>query len=318
MNQSADTATPGRQAVVARTASMDRSVVGVDLQGGLGNQLFQYAVGRALSSQAGPILNFALLRHDQKRRLALDAYAIKGTLLDSSRLEPPGALRRALARVGLRTGDLRHFPFDAPVYQEDDSKGCWDPQIPELKPPFLLRGYFQSERYFAAIGATLRAEFVPIRAAGQTYLQIAQGIRSAGNDSVSVHIRRGDYASDPAVLAFHGILGGDYYATALGLLRTQVPAPHLFVFSDDPDAAATMVPTHGAVTMVSGRGLSDVDELSLMSLCRHHIIANSSFSWWGAWLGAAEGVTIAPRQWFARSSDASIRDRFPDHWHVIG
>jgi hypothetical protein len=119
-------------------------------------------------------------------------------------------------------------------------------------------------------------------------------------------------------MAVHGLLGPDYYGAALALLRAHVPAPHLFVFTDDPPAAAALLPAGMPAKMVSGRGLSDVDELALMSTCRHHVIANSSYSWWGAWLGTPEGLTITPRRWFAQPSEAAIRDRFPAHWHVVG
>jgi hypothetical protein len=290
----------------------------IDIQGGLGNQLFQFATGRALAKGSEPVMNLRLLRRDSKRRLALDAYAIKGRFVDSSQLEQPGQLRRWAARVGLRTGSLRYFPFDAPLYGEDDAQGCWDARISTLRPPMVLRGYFQSERYFSNIAPALRAELVPLRTPGQTFLQLECAIRNAGAASVSVHVRRGDYASDPTVMAVHGLLGPDYYGAALALLRAHVPAPHLFVFTDDPPAAAALLPAGMPAKMVSGRGLSDVDELALMSTCRHHVIANSSYSWWGAWLGTPEGLTITPRRWFAQPSEAAIRDRFPAHWHVVG
>jgi len=133
-----------------------------------------------------------------------------------------------------------------------------------------------------------------------------------------VHLRRGDYASDPHTLAFHGVLGNDYYAAALDAVRRAVPDPQLFVFTDDPAAVAALSPLGLPVTLVSGQGLSDLAELGLMARCTHHVIANSSYSWWGAWLGIGDGVTVAPRRWFAKPSEAAIRDRFPAHWHVVG
>jgi len=290
----------------------------IDVQGGLGNQLFQYATARFLSDPSTPVLNLRILRRDTKRRLAIDAYPIKAHILDSSALRPPGRLRRWAARAGLRTGSLRLYPFDAPVYREDDSRGCFDTRVAAQQAPVVLHGYFQSERYFAAIAPTLRGELVPLRVPCPVYLEMERAVRNAGTASVSLHVRRGDYANDPKVLAFHGLLGTEYYGPALALLKAHVSAPHLFVFTDDPPAAAALVPPGLQATMVSGRGLSDVDELALMRTCRHHVIANSSYSWWGAWLGAPEGMTIAPRRWFAQPSEAAIRDRFPAHWHVVG
>ena len=294
--------------------------VAVDLQGGLGNQLFQYAVARAFASagQTEPILNTRLLRCDPKRQLKLDAYPVRARLLDSSQLPQPTRLWHGLAWAGWRTGKLRQYPFDARLFTESDVAGCWDQRVTSLHAPVVLRGYFQSERYFSGIGADLRAELLPLRAPGETFLRLHNQIRLAGPASASVHVRRGDYANDPKVLAFHGLLGTEYYGPALALLRTRVPNAQLFVFTDDPSAAAALLPPGLAATFVSGQGLTDVDELALMSACCHHVIANSSYSWWGAWLGGPEGLTIAPRRWFAQPSDASIRDRFPAHWHVVG
>ena len=300
--------------------SVPHSTVVVDLQGGLGNQLFQYAVGRSLAkaSDSQLLVNLRLLRRDLKRRLTLDAYPIRARVVDSSQMRPPGRLRRCLARAGWRTGSLRQYPFGAPLVEEVDDQGCWDARLSALGTPVVLRGYFQSERYFSAIAADLRAELVPLRAPGETFVRMKDAIRDAGPASASLHVRRGDYASDPVVLAFHGLLGAEYYGPALAVLCSRVPHVQMFVFTDDPTAAAALLPPGLAATFVSGQGLTDVDELALMSACCHHIIANSSYSWWGAWLGRPEGLTIAPRRWFAQPSDASIRDRFPAHWHVVG
>ena len=282
--------------------------------------MFQYAFGRTCAGATGAHLlaDLRLLRRDSKRRLTLDAYPIRAQVMDSSKLRPPGRLRRWAAHAGWRTGSLRHYPFDVPMFEESSAAGCWDPRIAALGSPVVLRGYFQSERYFSAIGPDLRTELLPLRAPGETFLRLHNQIRGAGPGSASLHVRRGDYASDPVVLAFHGLLGAEYYGPALALLRSLVPDVQLFVFTDDPSAAAALLPPGLAATFVSGQGLTDVDELALMSACCHHIIANSSYSWWGAWLGRPEGLTIAPRRWFAQPSDASIRDRFPAHWHVVG
>jgi Glycosyl transferase family 11 len=303
-----------------RTALPGPSTFVLALQGGLGNQLFQYAAARALAGQVGtePVFDLRLLAHDPKRRLTLNALGVRARYVDSSRLPRPGRVRRWLARAGLRTGSLRRYPFDAPLFEESDSAGCWDARVATIRPPAVLRGYFQSERYFASIAGTLRRELVPLRAPCPTFLRLQAAIRDAGPASASLHVRRGDYANDPKVLAFHGVLGTDYYGPALALLDAQVPGARLFVFTDDTEAAAALLLPDVEATFVSGRGLSDVDELALMSQCRHHVIANSSFSWWGAWLGSPEGLTIAPRRWFAQPSEAAIRDRFPEHWHVVG
>lgn len=300
------------------------SLVAVDLQGGLGNQLFQYAAGRALADAHGLPLALTtrlLARNTKGRRYALGAFPIRAALVTPDDFPEPGPLWRLAMRVGLRapgrapqTGpDLRGIPR----VDEDDTAGCWDARLATPRPPFVLRGYFQSPRYFDAIAPTLREELIPTAPFGDAARTVAEQIAAAGAASVSVHIRRGDYASDPQTRAIHGLLGRGYYGAAAAAIQAAVPEAAWFVFTDDPAAAAAVLPPGLRHTIVSGRGLSDVEELALMRTCRHHVIANSSFSWWGAWLGAPAGVTIAPRRWFARSPESVIRDRFPAEWRVL-
>lgn len=296
--------------------------IAVDLQGGLGNQLFQYAAGRALAEARGvPLaLTQRLFARDRKRRYALDPYPIAATVLDADRFPEPGPLRRLAASIGLRAPsahrNLRSLEW-APRFDEDDTAGCWDSRIASVRPPAVLRGYFQSPRYFAPIAETLRRELVPTHQASDAFQRLQQEIREAGQTSASLHIRRGDYQSDPETRAKHGMLEATYYRPAWRALDAQVPGAALFVFSDDPGAAHGILPTDARITMVSGQGLSDVEELELMRRCRHHVIANSSFSWWGAWLGEPTGLTLAPRRWFAQGSASAIRDRFPEHWQLV-
>ena len=294
-------------------------MVSVDLQGGLGNQLFQYAVARALTynSICNPILDLRVLRHDKKRQFSLSAYPITANVVDSSQLSSPGRARCRLAKFGFRTGNLRDYPFEALLFREDDSAGCWDRRIGALPQPVVLRGYFQSERYFSSVATKLRAELVPVMARCDAAKYLASVIRDAGPASVSVHVRRGDYANEPATLAFHGVLGLDFYRPALAIVQQHVHTPHFFVFADDIAAISALLPSDVTYTIISGKGLSDIEELTLMSACRHHVIANSSFSWWGAWLGHPNGLTIAPLRWFAKLSEASVKDRFPAHWVTV-
>ena len=295
----------------------------VDLQGGLGNQLFQYAAGRALAAAYDAPLGLAhrLLDRDRKRRYALDAYPIKALRLAADMLPEPGPFRRVVTRLGVPSRwqtplgliDLRHVPR----FDEDETQGAWDPRVVACRPPVILRGYFQAPRYFDAITEVLRRELIPTRARSESARRVAEAIQAAGPGSVSLHLRRGDYVSDPTVRAKHGVLGPAYYRRAMERVRGTVPDPHWFVFTDDPAAAQAVLPTEAQLTVVSGHGLTEVEELDLMRTCRHHVIANSSFSWWGAWLGMPEGITIAPRRWFADGSVAGIRDRFPEGWVLI-
>ncbi len=133
-------------------------------------------------------------------------------------------------------------------------------------------------------------------------------------NAISVHVRRGDYATNPATQAFHGILPAEYYRAAVREVSQAVRNPHFYVFSDDPDWCRHNLDLGHSTTFVDHNRARGSDDLRLMSLCAHHIIANSSFSWWGAWLNPREEkIVIAPRRWVADSS-IDARDVVPARW----
>ncbi len=294
-------------------------MIAVDIQGGLGNQLFQYAVGRALALRTGHelVLDTRLVDSDRKRHYALDAYPIIARKCNSAQLPRPRRRQFWLAKLGFRTGSLRSFPFDARRFEESAESGVFDTLWGRVTAPVVLNGYFQSERYFASIDKQIRSELVPLRTPSELFARVRSHIENAGDAAVSLHIRRGDFAQEAHTRDVHGLVGLEYYSGAVARVRQQLPTAHFFVFTDDLAAINELRSLGLPHTVVSQQGLSDVDELALMSLCTHHVIANSSFSWWGAWLGRADGLTIAPQRWFAKASDASIRDRFPVDWVVI-
>jgi hypothetical protein len=136
-----------------------------------------------------------------------------------------------------------------------------------------------------------------------------------GAHAISVHVRRGDYLSNPAANAFHGVCSTEYYRTAMQLVAEKVDDPHFFVFGDDPDWARENLQFYWPTTFVEhGLDCSPHNDIWLMSLCSHHIIANSSFSWWGAWLAEnLSQLVIAPRRWF-QDERLDTSDLLPDRW----
>jgi hypothetical protein len=143
-------------------------------------------------------------------------------------------------------------------------------------------------------------------------------VRIAGCNAVSLHVRRGDYVSNPDSSRVHGLCGADYHQAAVRRIAEVVPQPHLFVFSDDPQWAAGNLHLDHPATIVTGNDTRrDYEDLHLMSLCKHHIVANSSFSWWGAWLDTnPDKIVIAPERWFAHEQH-DTRDLLPPTWQVI-
>jgi hypothetical protein len=181
-----------------------------------------------------------------------------------------------------------------------------------------LIGYWQSERYFLGIRDVLGAELEVQEAPTGANLRLLERIRSC--DAVSLHVRRGDYVADPRTNAFHGILDQTYYQDALRVVGDQVGNPTVFVFSDDIEAARAYVGHLGLMTFVDVNGPAEAhQDLRLMRACKHHIIANSSLSWWGAWLADwPHKVVIAPRRWFKDpNAQGRSEELIPRNWQRL-
>ena len=255
----------------------------VQLMGGLGNQLFQWAFGVGLAHDLRRRVAFARGRDLGRSGYALDRY-------------PLGV---ELAEFGAATYREWGLPFNPEAYTAPDGS---------------YLGYFQCEKYFVRAQATVREKLTrPLRLSDMT-LAIGRAIDSTPN-SVLVHVRRGDNLS-PRALVFHGNLADtDYYDRAIEHVRSRVPNPTFFVFSDDPEWCGDNFRPDPCVVVAHNDPVSACQEdLWLMSRCRHAIIANSSFSWWGAWLGPlCERVVVAPERWFV-SKDADARDIVPERW----
>jgi len=305
-------------------------VVIVRLKGGLGNQMFQYAAAKALATARGVRLGLDLTAFDAdpKRRFELDRLPISATIASPRAIfrvtarpqtRSQRALTRsarALARVARLPPDrelglLRPLGVDRRVYSEPHFH--FDPNFQNLPPDVYLDGYWQSERYFAGIADKLRRELTVGAAAQSEARDLERAIRST--ESVGVHVRRGDYVTDERTAAYHGTCDPDYYRAAAERVREVAGQPHFFVFSDDPGWVRTDLAFLSPSTVIGPGGRTRPhDDMRLLSLCRHAIIANSSFSWWGAWLNDRPGKrVVAPARWF---SDPSIdtSDLLPKDW----
>jgi hypothetical protein len=192
--------------------------------------------------------------------------------------------------------------------------GVYNPDILKTPKSVYLVGYWQSEQYFKDIESLLRREFTFKTAPDAKNAHPVALIQSV--QAVSVHIRRGDYVANPHTHEFHGSVSLEYYHIAADKIAQAVTDPHFFVFSDEPEWAQEHLKLNYPTTFmaVSGQG-KDYEDLRLMSLCKHHIIANSSFSWWGAWLSINPNkVVFAPTRWF---NQLDARDLIPETWHKL-
>lgn len=285
---------------------MNSGVVYVHIIGGLGNQLFQYAAGRALARRYG--LRLKLDTSDFHR------YKLRPFLLPRYSLEYElvNRFEASLLRASkVRFGKLAWTLLDLRVIDEHQ-EAFQAIRIGSARRVYL-RGYWQSEKYFEDCAEIIRRELVPRAAPNDENARMLNRIR--GGASVCVHVRRGDYVANPSANAFHGLCGIEYYNAAAEHMTESLGRAVFFIFSDDIKWAKQNLKFPGETHFVSHNS-ADVPEedLRLMAACRHHVIANSSLSWWGAWLAKTpEQIVVAPKIWF-RGAAKQPEDLIPPGW----
>lgn len=286
-------------------------MVTVFLRGGLGNQMFQYAAGLAAAKKRGTglVLDTVFLndRFPRKefsyRTYDLDIFAM------APRFTPLSECSRRFPVPGFWLGIDLAFMWAGnalgirPVIKEKQ-EFVVDPEVLASGKNAVLLGRWQSENYFTGIEGDIRKAFEfrdPITGEAAA---IAGSIRSS--NSVSVHVRRGDFVSFKSVEKLMGATDTGYFDRAAAYVATQVPGAKFFVFSDDIEWCKEHLPLpHGAVYVpASAEGPKAAFHLHLMSLCKHNIVANSTFSWWGAWLNQnPHKIVVAPKNWYADGRD---------------
>ncbi len=287
----------------------------VNLEGGIGNQLFQYAVGRHLSILNNTSLGFDItsFESDQLRSYLLSKFNIEGILLrrdevDHLRMRPPSFPERVFRRF------FRLPPRSTSTHIKEKNRD-FDPNILKLGDGVYLEGYWQSASYFSDVAGQIRDDLELRNILSEDAERIAGRIKSTV--SVSLHIRRGDYVSDAVVNKKHGTCSLDYYHRCVKRMGNWVTSPSYFVFSDDPDWVRSNFKLDYPMEIVDCNGLDNPEfDLKLMSLCKNNIIANSSFSWWGAWLNSnPDKLVMAPSRWLRIRR--STKDLFPEGWVII-
>jgi glycosyl transferase family 11 len=293
-------------------------VIVVNLRGGLGNQMFQYALGRGLALRHHTRLTLDPSSYQipnstpgHPRRYELDCFGLKAsfaTVFDIGPTPRAGShwrswtARAVKAMRGIEVVSERGYHFQPEILESPDNS--------------YLVGYWQSEKYFEAVEQVIRKDFTfrtPLRGRNE---ELAIAIETS--EAVAVHIRRGDYVSDPWTSRFLGVLPISYYVDALQEIARRTDKPHLFVFSDDPEWCRRKVTFHYETTYVDANSPEKgFEDMRLMTLCRYHVIANSSFSWWGAWLSPHLDKTVyAPSRWVLDPS-MDTSDVVPPEWSKV-
>jgi len=284
------------------------------MKGWAGNQLFQYATGRALSIRNNDTLKIDpkdFNRHAEKtndsRKLDLLNFNIKAEVASDAEVkrlrDPLGLPSYIFRRLKMKFAPSDILNFDSSVLKNIGNT--------------YLDGYFQSYKYFDSIKSELRNEITLKQKYSDSAAKWREQINQSDN-STSLHIRRGDYISNKTVHDEFGPCSIDYYKRALTEIESNGLKPTYFVFSDDLQwVKENLILPENRTLYVAGEDLKTVEELMLMSQCKNQIIANSSFSWWGAWLNPnSEKVVIAPTPWL-NSGKIKEEDLIPSEWKTL-
>lgn len=283
-------------------------MVVISLKGGLGNQMFQYAAGLSLAKKNNSDLFIDntwfnnIQPQDTIRQYELDCFSCTQNFIERKEIKIVDQTKRVESILKkLRNPD--YFTEYMETSPKFDKKFC------KLRGNVYLVGYFQSEKYFIDIRNDLLQEFKFKNRPNSNNVQIINSVRKT--NSVSLHIRRGDYVSNKNASKFHGLQGLNYYKKAIKIIDSKIKDPKYFVFSDDIKWCKKNLQIENAIFVSNKNGS---DDLRIMINCKHNIIANSSFSWWGAWLGENyDKVVIAPKAWF-KSKHADSSDIIPSRW----
>lgn len=288
----------------------------VRIMGGLGNQMFQYAAGRRLAAAHNTVLKLDIsdFKEYNLHDYGLSVFSIKELFATPEEIEllkepESGSFKRNLKKILRRPNKLG-------ITHIRESQYHFDPEILTMPDSVYLDGYWQSEKYFSDISEIIRNEFAVTLPQTDKNMELAQQITSC--ESVSLHVRRGDYVTDEKTNTIHGTCDLGYYARCIKRLAQTVHHPCFFIFSDDPDWAEENLRISHPVTFIGHNGpKKNYEDLRLMSQCRHHIIANSSFSWWGAWLNRyPDKLVLSPSRWF-KEEKFDTKDLIPSTWQRL-
>lgn len=264
--------------------------------GGLGNQMFQYALGKKLSIKNNDELLLDISNfsgdptHKHYREYGLCHFNV------TAPIATPEQIRKIKYPFGKLFAKLKNR-FERDILKISDVK--FEPSVLEKKGNLYMEGYWQTEKYFKDIRDVLLQEFSLKTPFSEEAQKISEKIAKSKN-SVSVHIRRGDFAESEESRKYHGTdyCNPEYYSKSLKYIFEKVGDLSVFIFSDDIGWAEKNINLPYETTYVSEKSCADHEHLVLMSLCDYHVIANSTFGWWSAWLdNKPQKIVIAPSRW---------------------
>lgn len=285
------------------------------LMGGLGNQMFQYACARSLALKRNARLKVDLSFYRETRHLSpqlLTPRQYRLNLLNIPEIDYFTSWEKSLLPIQFFLNAHIHKAGYKKVVEKDTYK--YQPEQFDVHGNLYLSGYWQNIRYFKEHRNIFQTEFCPYNSLSkQTYSLLTQIERT---NSVSLHIRRGDYVTNPTISAKHRVCSDQYYIAAIAAIADHISNPTFYIFSDDLTWVKQNLNVHFPIVYAEGTE-DEVSEFYLMSRCKHHIISNSSFSWWAAWLyHSQENIVIGPARWL-QTKEIDLAALYPAEWLVM-
>ena len=265
--------------------------------------MFQYAAARALAQKKRALLVLDLDWYKQGFGPGSTARTYELSCFHLDRFT-----RSVNSKFASRAASFLAKNYEEPHFH-------YDPGILHLPRHAVLTGYFQSEKYFKDIRDILLREFVWKKEPQGKNLSLLKEIQQTPG-SISLHIRRCDYMTNENVAKVHGITEMSYYEAGVKAMAQKINNPKFYIFSDEPEWCRQNLKLNHPTEYISNPGRGSED-MRLMKECRHHIIANSSFSWWGAWMNEnPDKLVIAPKKWFS-CQEKNTKDLIPASWHKL-
>ena len=278
--------------------------------GGLGNQMFQYATGCALAKKHGVrlLLDISPFQEYKLHKYSLGHYNIIENFATMSDTAP---------FLNVKNRNLmKYLPFLTNNKIVTEKIFEYNPLVNKYGNVYL-DGFWQTEKYFQDIAELIRQEFTVKNSPQGEDLRLINEM--ADCNAVSLHVRRTDYVTNKSALAIHGVCDLDYYREAIELMVSKIDNPVFYIFSDDHQwVRENMKLDYKTIFVTHNNADTNYEDLRLMSSCKHNILANSSFSWWGAWLNSNPNkIVIGPKRWFT-DPNKNVKDLLPANWIAIG
>lgn len=285
------------------------------LEGGLGNQMFQYAIASILAKKKNTsILIDTNFFNQTEKSQAFTPRNFELSIFNNSYIQASESEIGHFQQLSFFDKIKKKLGFNYPkIYTE--ATFDFDEKALSVHLPVYLKGYFQSFKYLKGYENLIKNIFAfPIDKLDSVNEKLLLTIKQT--NSISIHIRRGDYVNDKKTQGFHGNCSLEYYKEAIALLASKTNDISLFFFSDDTDWVKEQFDnlSYPKVFVANNTGENSWKDMCLMSFCRHNIIANSSFSWWAAWLNEhSDKIVVAPKKWFV-DAQINTNDLIPNEW----